>query len=197
MLQRIERMKFALRSNIRGMGLIWAFKKPEVMFRPVNANSGLPFACARMPIGAKNTRLSARVGRFPVLHVFRFGCLSQICKRIVGSIRIDVVDLKRRPFSGHVEPRKPVSWINVSVDHYHSVAIAWASSRVSCFDAADAVLAPRKHASLRIVVEKFAQTLRGKIGLSHAVVPLKQWFGQRPASADNASGLRYFSVGGA
>jgi hypothetical protein len=34
-----------------------------------------------------------------------------------------------------------------------------------------------------------------RIGLSHAVVPCKQWFGQKPASVDSACGLRYFNIG--
>jgi hypothetical protein len=44
-------------------------------------------------------------------------------------------------------------------------------------------------------VNKLAQLLRGKIGLSHEV-PFTR-IGQRPVSVSSTCGLRHFSVGGA
>jgi hypothetical protein len=48
-----------------------------------------------------------------------------------------------------------------------------------------------EYSGVGVVVKKLAQALRGKIGSSHDA--LLMLIGQRPASADNASGLRYFS----
>ena len=51
-----------------------------------------------------------------------------------------------------------------------------------------------KNTSVLVVVKKFADALCGKINLSHAVVPLKQWFGQKPGSVSALAGLRHFST---
>ncbi len=51
--------------------------------------------------------------------------------------------------------------------------------------------APGENASFWVIVQKFAQALRGKIGLSHdAVLSL---IGQRPAGAINAARASLFS----
>lgn len=52
---------------------------------------------------------------------------------------------------------------------------------------------PSKNAGLWVVVEKFAQSCCGKIGLNHDVVPHKQLIGEKPRSVSALSGLRYFT----
>jgi hypothetical protein len=56
---------------------------------------------------------------------------------------------------------------------------------------------PRQVPCLRVVVQDFFEAMlsQARIIGSHAVVPCKQWFGQKPASVDSTCGLRYFNTG--
>lgn len=54
-----------------------------------------------------------------------------------------------------------------------------------------------KNSRFSIKVKKLTQFFWGKINSSHAVVPYKQWFGQRPNSISVLDGLRHFKPGAA
>jgi hypothetical protein len=70
--------------------------------------------------------------------------------------------------------------VNTDVDVAGAVRlpsrIAWPDSTIRTI----ALDTPSEHARYRVVVKKFAQTLRGKIGLSHEALQLL--IGQRPAA---------------
>lgn len=120
--------------------------------------------------------------------------LSQICKTIVRPVAIHVVNLLQRPFPGHVKPCESVCLVRGSVAAHAPVSIAGIKAPGTFAVAATgATFCPCECAGFRAVVKKFAQTLRSKIGGSHAVVPLKQWIGQRPGSIRSRSRLRYFN----
>lgn len=121
--------------------------------------------------------------------------ITQICKTVIGFVKINVVDCVYRPFASNVEPCEPVRVLQATSDSYRNVAdLAFASCRSSEKAIHFELANPRKLSGFSVVVKEFAQKFCGKIGSSHAVVPLKQWFGQRPARVDSTSGLRHFNM---
>lgn len=129
-----------------------------------------------------------------VLHVLGARSGTKVCPSVVLPIAVDVVNVSGGPSPGHVEPRETVVKVAGSINADPQVVIAGRISRNwpqgASVRVAGALRNPGEYSSLRVVVKKFAQALRGKIGLSHDA--LLMLIGQRPASADNASGLRYF-----
>jgi len=171
-------------------GTGYVIKQTKVVEFSLMPNIGAPLFPRRMPSNTFNTRFAVSCNAL-VLHVFGAICRAQIGPSVVSAVAVDVVNFVRGPFARHIEKRKPVSKIGFPANTDLGIALGLEPCGCPCGPPALGDK-PSEYSRLGIVVEKFAQTLRGKIGLSHAVVPLKQWFGQRPASADNASGLRYF-----
>lgn len=145
----------------------------------------------------RNAKESAEVSFFgftDVLLVAHVRNIAQICKTVVQRVSVDVVNLVKRHFSRDVQPSKPmrshVYAINADVSATTLHPSSWLVRSPS---AASGV--PSENASLWVVVKKFAQAFCGKIAGTHAVAPVKQWFGKRPVSVSALCGLRYFSMG--
>lgn len=191
-----ERVHFALGFKVSGMRLFWSCILPKVVAFPVDADLSKPRQrCSMFSFGNPKKPASAVGSTFAhVLLVFRFGCATQIGPSVVRSIPINVVNFVRRPFVSHVQPRKAMGFVGIAPNLDCSVPLnGFKSARhgvgVNRIGHSDA---PRKNARFWIVMKKFAQTLRGKIGLSHdAVLSL---IGQRPVSVSSTCGLRYFRL---
>lgn len=194
--KRIERVKDALFAQVCRACLILRGKVAEVFCFSV-VFYGRPKAVAVWNY-AKYAAFAVNPCAAKILLIFRGVRLAKIFNSIVRAVTVDMVHLMRRIFTGHVKPRKPVSFVRVAINFDDSIAVTKTSSNIALFDLAPARrIEPRKNAGFWIVVEKLADALCGKIGLSHAVSPVKKWFGQRPVSVCALDRLRYFSVGGA
>lgn len=168
------------------------FKEANVKFLPVVAY-GSPELAGHLV--KRDPSEAGRVGDAgaSIFRILLCRCRPEIANSVVIWIAVDVVKkiFRRaacfkyprkdvRPVGDALDPDKPVA---PNIDGPGNVASA------SVFTWLDF---PSKNASLRIVVKKLAQTLRGKIGLSHDA-PVKR-IGQRPVSVSSTCGLRYFSV---
>jgi hypothetical protein len=191
MLNRAAFVMNAFGVKVSGMGLFWAFKTADCVVFAVKKYLCQPSFSSFVPSDAKQSRaFIAALRSSLILEILASAYISQIAKRVVGSIAINMVDIKCRPLAGHIQPRKAVRPVAFPIDKNKQVAFAVVAPN-NGFRALNA----QKLASFGIVVKKFAQTLRGKIGLSHEA-PVKR-IGQRPVSVSSTCGLRYFSVGGA
>jgi hypothetical protein len=178
--------------TVGGMRKFSGGKTAKMLALPVKSNLGIPPPSRFVQRDAKQAAGLIAYWRITlILLVCAVAYLSQVCEAIVRSVAIHVVNLLQRPFSGHVEPREAVGLIRGSVTADTPVSIAAIKTPGALSIAASwTAFRPCECTSLRIVVEKFVQFLRGKIGLSHdAVLSL---IGQRPACVSSTRGPRHF-----
>lgn len=147
-----------------------------------------PFPCLRVPGYA---RVPAGVVRAnsAVLLLLCVGCWTQVRYVIRVFDTVLVVYLICRPFTMDVKPRKPMLVMVHTVDSDPSVPTVDSPSTTAARGCAPFCHQPGEDASLWVVVKKFAQALRGKIGLSHEALQLR--IGQMPACVCALGGLRY------
>lgn len=132
----------------------------------------------------------------PVLSIFTFCCKSNVFNPVVVSYAVNVVDAFWRKATVNIKPCKSMGRVSATINNNNTISlVANTSGTLSSkiVSNANGFVVPRKNTCFVVVVEKFAQAFCGKIGLSHAVVPCKQWFGQKPRRVTSTSGLRYFS----
>lgn len=114
----------------------------------------------------------------------------------IAAVAIQENDLGSRPAPVMMQPSKlrDLARLAVNADDGGSrVNYLTDTPRIGAFAALDFA---GEAARFWVKVKNFAQTLCAKIGLSHAVVPLQRWFGQKPDSVRSGFGLRYFSIEG-
>lgn len=187
-------MQHTFGGKVGFVGSLFCLKRAKRLTNAVRANYSAPF------VGdwgdTQQARAAIVVCSSLVLQVPGARYLSQVFKSVVCADAVSMVNHPNGKRSVGVEPCEPVQRVRVKINLHPEVAVFfvqranWGVNRnaVACFDS------PGKYACLRAVMEKFAQTFCGKIGISHAVVPLKQWFGQKPARVDSTSGLRHFNT---
>lgn len=134
-----------------------------------------------------------RAGTDNVLRVFGRADQSQIGEAVIQLHAVNVINGRCWPFTGHVKPRQPMGGMSYREDLDSQVAgsLVDDAGRLAT-QTASPIIQPRKEAGFWIVVEKFAQALRSKIGRSHDALQLL--IGQRPGSVSALAGLRYFSA---
>jgi len=184
-------VKLTFRDQVGGMGLLITRKRADAAPFPVNRN--LRQKLLAVAFNAKNAELVVFLCRVPILLIYAYRHIAQILNSIVRWIAVNVIDMVRGLHAMNVNPRESVRQIRTTVDPNPQISLPIiASCDGSSLGVAAGADAPRKHARFAVVVKKFAQTLRGKIGLSHdAVLSL---IGQRPVSVSSTCGLRYFRV---
>ena len=181
------RMVQALGRQVCGVGELWGFENPQFCFLPCDAY-GRPEA-GTVPTYTQKSKRIVYLRLALVLHVDRVRHTPEILNSVVRRVAINVVDMFR-PLAVNVQPSKSMravwgfAYLNLLV-LFRCAATGWfpGPHAAPCND-------PSKRASVWVVVKKFAQTLRGKIGLSHDA-PSKR-IGQRPVSVSSTCGLRYF-----
>jgi len=123
------------------------------------------------------------------------GKVKEIIKPVVPVVAVPVSYLLRAVSVG-IEPRQAVRVVCHAINR--DVNISGIASRACDTSNAGhaALYAPSKNAGLGIVIKKFLESIlsQGRIVVSHAVVLLKRWFGQRPVSASTLLGLRHFNT---
>lgn len=193
---RIKRVVMGFCRRIRNSGIFFCCESTKV-------NLGSVYSYVRFPnsltfdLTHANEAGSACFSSRPVLSVFCFCRQPQVTNSVVIPDAVDVVNALRGEHSEHVQPSQPMLRI-VKLPIYKNRSVPFVSFRASAKTGASVVGAyglfnPCKYTSFRIVIKDFAQALCGKIGLSHAVSPVKKWFGQKPQSVSALLGLRHFN----
>ena len=186
-------MKFSLGLQICVMCILWAAKHAKRFL------FSKKFYICRPSISVlrhtEKTGLIVGTCRSHVLHVDARRDIPQIANSIICWVRINMVNLVCWPLSVPMKPSQPMRVIGNSINSNEpSSVLPDRPCNVARFAAFNTLLSS-EFASVRIVVKKFTDALCGKIGLSHAVSPVKKWCGQRPRSVSALSGLRYFISG--
>ena len=147
-----------------------------------------------MLMDTKNSRFTFYRCLASIFRVLGAGYHSKIVYGVIGFISIHMVNCPGRPFSVNPKIRETMTVVRRPIYGYGNIpAIVFAAR---CFSDKLSViyrqLFPSKYTCILVVIENFTQMVCGKIGLSHAVVPYKQWCGQKPRRVTSTSGLRYF-----
>lgn len=192
----IKCMYADFRGNVGCMSLLWGIVKAKIVVFPLALNLSLPLFRA---FGSFNNTYKPRCIGFPsplILHILGISCLSKIAKSVVKCNSVDVIDEIRWPNAVNVKPNEPVALAvpAINVDLQIPVFVAVSSYVANCYAATRANFASEMPV-VWVVIKELPQTLCGKIGLSHAVSPVKKWCGQKPRSVSALSGLRYFISG--
>ena len=165
-------------------------KQPNARVFAFDLNDGQPLAT--LFADTKVARFVVAVRSTSVFRILCDGNLTKILNAVIRAIPIEVVKVLGRPFAMHVQPRQPVGQErppkNADAPIAHAVRATSNISNASVVACSDT---PGEDPGQRVVVQKFAQYLRGKIRGSHEALQLL--IGQRPACVSSTGGLRYFS----
>lgn len=187
-------MKPTFRLNVGGVGFFGRIEHAKVDALPVDSYIGKPLVADVVPVGS-NKVCCAFVRARPsfVLRVLRFRNIPQIAKPVICAIVVDMVNIANRVCAAHKQPHKAVRFVTPAVnrDVYVTARVDAPSNAAALCEFA-AIHKPCELASIRVIAEKLAQALRGKIGLSHWTVLSSG--GQRLGSVEALAGLRYFSA---
>ena len=183
-------MKFSLRQYVCLVGLLLGVKNP-------NVKSFFPNSYARFPFvfvsgNSKHSRCFVSLCWANMISsIFKPTDITKVGDSVVIFHSINVINLMFWPCFKNIEPGKPVRFVTPFINADIDIPISIKSAgNHSCHGVGAGRNSAGKNASILIVVKKFAQTLCGKIGLSHdAVLSL---IGQRPGSVSALSGPRYF-----
>jgi hypothetical protein len=186
-----KRVRLLLCGNVSRVRIGGVVKKSNSSWPSLCLDVRFPFAVNPVPTDSKVSAFAVSSGGNLVLHVLRPSRWAKIAYSVVGPVSVDVVGVVLRKFAMHVHPRKPVGVVNDFVQTDAQVAALHVPRNRSKNHAL-----PRfgmgEYSGVGVVVKKLAQTLRGKIGLSHDA--LLMLIGQRPACVGSTCGLRYFNA---
>ncbi len=194
-LDRAAFVELAFRGYVGFVRLFWRVEVTNMPLLPFNSDCCDPLIASLYLRRPKKSAASMGLRPALVLNVRRAGNIAQINYPVVILHAVNVVNFIFRPRASCVQPRKAMGFICKSVDPDSDVSVNQSAGNCARHCAVFSPDAPTENSGFLVVVQKFAQRLRGKIGLSHDAP--RKLIGQRPASADNASGLRYFNVRGA
>jgi len=181
-LERATNMKPPLGFYVRCMRFFRRIESSEMVIPTVGFKFCSPALCPFVKGNAKKS--ACVVGSWTSL-VLRINCWiskTQIVESVIRSIAIDVVKHVGRPLTSHVQPCKAMRKESRSVNADRNVAASFNASNRSCTMSPMPTNgnATHKRSDHRVVIKKFAQSLRGKIRFSHDA--LLSLIGQRPAS---------------
>ena len=166
----------------------------NVLSNAVNPDCCLPFAAvvdhSKQTGGAVGSRSAL------VLHVLGVGYFTKIGKPVIAGVAVDVVNKLFMVCSMNIQPSKTRRLVfnTIDIDGGSSVLPAVSSNTTGQRHAT--ANTPNKYAGFRVVMKQLFESLLGKDRMlfSHAVSPVKKWFGQRPACVDSTCGPRHFSA---
>lgn len=191
----VKRVQFGFSLLVGFMREFWSVEVSKVFQFLVNADMGNPIS-THWTKGNTHKPRRTIFAQASILSVFRPSSLSKIAKPVVKSISIYVVYVMLRPLSMNVKPSQ-------SVGHKVRKVNGDVAITKHCLGPSDMPnratprnsFYPSKYSGVWVIVKQFTQTLYGELRIvhSHAVSPVKKWFGQRPARVDSTGGLRYFS----
>ena len=192
-LDRATFMHPALCIKVGLMSILRAIELPEMNGSPINRDCGAETMTTSA--NPKESRSAVFIGTLPILNVYHGGDISKIRPAVIRRIAINVVDVMLRPLASHVEPCKPVPVGIIGIGSDVNVAVFGNASGLRASEISTHIHSPGEKSRIRVVMQKLAQTLRSKIGLSHDA--LQKLIGQRPASVESAVRASLFYRNGA
>ena len=179
------------------MRQLWCFKCPKVDLPVARLYSRLPpLFQSGYPEKGGGVLASALTH---VLIVFGVRNVPKILKSIVGSHSVNVIDHINRPMPVRVEPSKSVPEESHVKKCYLNISLTSDASSLGANNNFPAMFFnPSEVARVRVVAKHAFEDFlgKGRIIFSHAVSPVKKWFGQRPQSVSALLGPRHFSTEG-
>lgn len=166
----------------------------NVLSNAVKPDCCLPFSAvvdhSKQPGGAVGSSSAL------VLHVLGVIYFTKIGQPVVAWVAIDVVDKLFRMHSMNIQPSQPSRlMLNIiDIDGGSSVLPAVSSNATGkCHTTTNT---PNKYAGFRVVMKQLFESLLGKdrMFFSHAVSPVKKWFGQRFGRAETLPVLDILSL---
>ena len=187
---------FAFYSYIFFVCKFWRGKRSEVLLCAIDRDAS-PVVLATFTNPKKSAPVVA--SRFSlVLRVFTVICFAQILYAVVVSYSVYVIYLVFGPTSVNIKPRQSVRPNSLVINAYSNVTLIFlnAPSYLANGAASGNSNNSGEQTSRGVVVKNlFKSILReGRMLFSHAVSPVKKWFGQRPASVISACGPRHFTI---
>ena len=137
----------------------------------VGANSRSPsFATPKLRHPQKPPGLVTGVCSFLVLNVARRRNITKVAKSIVARVAVNVINGTRRPRTGHIKPRQPISSVASFIDANNSVSFRFGipsnhprNNFTARFDA------PSKAPCFGIVVQQCTQLVKCDVKMAHAI----------------------------
>ncbi len=144
-------------SGFNGIGLVT--KSPEVDFSPVHAYLHSPLIATFIPINTHATRcVTAKDGFISaIVHSCSF---AKINPSIIATIVVDVVSGVFWKYAIHVKKCKPAGSVCFAINHDMYVTVSNGASDTSNSNATH-YLRPHKQASIRVVTQKFFESVLG------------------------------------
>ena len=169
-LDRAAIMKCALGAKVRIACVFCCREMPNEQAPAINTNAGHKCSSHRF-VDARKAAGVVRVKPALVLCVDVPVYVSQIGNAVVPDVAVDVIDMAARHRSCVPEPNKSVQSVFCAVDSRSKISVL-----IDGLDCLSDKIRPKfagdAHPSISLwcVVKNFAQSLRGKIGLSHEAV---------------------------
>lgn len=183
-----ERMKFGLSSVVSSAGIFRRLKPTKA-----NGFSVFHYLCSpTLRLAVPANPCVARLVTAPhpsILEIFRNRNISQIFDGIICFVPVYMVDAPNRKNAVHVKPSKPMDGVKFVVnsnDNVSSVLFATGHATSFCIPYSNP---PSKFPGIFVVVEKFFKSGCCKIVATHAVAPVKRWFGKNPTSVSAPVGF--------
>lgn len=126
---------------------------------------------------------------------YRQSRVKEVCNSVIASVFVFAVNAKSWKFAMNIKPRKVGGFVFEHVNSNNGASVRGLST---CDIPRQRLTPPRKameYSSLGVVVKKLFEAGLSEFRIfgSHAVVPFKQWFGQKPRRVISTAGLRHFS----
>ena len=156
-------MMFAFKFQIFLMRRFWRIKSTCTNTFSIYHNLRTPFS-----LMSANTQKTNCIGFSCFSHVLKITKpvnLTQICKRIIQFVSVDMVNMAVRHFACNIKPRQSMRQPFGVMNGNRNVTRAM--SRTCNFSdkiGAPVVFAPSKNAGLRVVIKRFAQMFNGNVG---------------------------------
>lgn len=164
--------------NVGSVRILCGRKAPKVDLLSANTYGGAKqlavsnFVCASQP-GCADSAMA----RIPDIR-----CLVNITKvsdSVVGAVAVNVVYDSNRPRTIEMQPSEAVHSVKCAINSRDKISAPVVASNGRPGSNVGYALSARHYPGFMVVVDKLAQSLRGKIGLSHDA--LQMLIGQRPA----------------
>lgn len=179
-LDRASAVQIALGLQVRLVGKLGGVKPAKAFHLARDSNGRNPSVVALAQANTKKAGAVVAARLDHVLHVDHVSDLSKVVQPVVVLDAVGVVKVSGRPVPEHVQPSKPMSPVRTAVNaNLYVPVMIHEVGNCPCTLATSRDF-PSERSTLKIVVKKLAQTLRGKIGLSHEALQLL--IGQRPAA---------------
>ena len=189
-----EWMKSAFCGHVSILCSLCGHKRADVVSYLANSNSNLPSSIAALG----NTKIPVRVFRVrlaDILSIFASCSFAKILNSVVTWVSINVIYVAIWVFPKRDKPRQPMRLVYFPIPQTNSNV-----PKAVCVSSGfpDKRLLTRykssKNTCFWIVFQKPVQQFWGNIVCSHAVSPVKKWFGQKPGSVSALAGLRHFNA---